>query len=262
LGGLLSTFARWESIDALEIYAGTWALNRIQDLIFGVVLRGAEPPMPIHLIDLKPGIFLEDPDYSVAAFPVQHRGRDCYGFVFQEKSRRPFLVDEAEALGVPVGPERARLVRGESIRLADGRTIQPDEVLGPDTPGARLVHTGDIAVLDGRLREIAQGAHCLVMEATYLEQEAEMAREYGHMTAGQAARFAQECGVGTLLLTHLSRRYRERDVVHEARRYFPNSYVVRDFDRFAIAKGRPVQKIEKALEPVELEGEVDAGGEE
>jgi ribonuclease Z len=224
-----------------------------------VALRGTAHADP--LIDLKPGIFLEDADFSIEAFPVQHRGRDCYGFVFQEKSRRPFLVDKAEALGVPFGPERARLVRGEPIRLGDGRTIHPDEVLGPELPGARLVHTGDIGAVDGRLREIAQGAHCLVMEATYVDEEAEMAREFGHMTAGQAARFAQEHGVGTLLLTHLSRRYRERDVVHEARRYFPNTVVVRDFDRFAIAKGRPVQKVEKPLEPVELEGEVEASGE-
>ena len=41
LAGLLSTFSRWETIDELEIYAGRWALERIRDLVFGVVLRGA-----------------------------------------------------------------------------------------------------------------------------------------------------------------------------------------------------------------------------
>jgi ribonuclease Z len=258
LGGLMSTFMRWESIESLEIWGGSWALNRVQDLIFGVVLRGASPPMPIHLIDLKRGVLLEDGDYSLAAFPVVHRGRDSFGFVFQEKSRRPFLVEKAEALGVPAGPERARLVRGEAIRLADGRVIQPDDVLGEDLPGARLVFTGDIGVLDETLRQVAQQAHCLVMEGTYLDAEGEMAEAFGHMTAGRAARFAAECGVGTLLLTHVSRRYRERDVVQEARRYFPNSYVVRDFDRFLIAKGRAVQKIDK--EPLEQE-EIDLAAE-
>jgi ribonuclease Z len=186
---------------------------------------------------------MDDPDYTVAAFPVVHRGRDCYGFVFQEKSRRPFLVEKAEALGVPVGPERARLVRGASITLADGRVIQPDDVLGEDIPGARLVFTGDIATVDG-LAEAAQGAHALVIEATYLDEDAEMAAQFGHMTAGQAARFAAEHGVGTLLLTHLSRRYRDRDVLREAQQYFPNSVVVRDFDHYLVSKGRPVQKID------------------
>jgi len=242
LAGLMSTFMRWESIDSLEIWGGRWTLDRVQDLIYGVVLRGTKPPMPLHLIDLKPGVLLEDRDYTVSAFPVQHRGRDNYGFVFQEKSRRPFLVERAEALGVPAGPERARLVRGEAITLPDGRTIRPDDVLGPDLPGARLVVTGDIAAYDG-LEEVARGAHALVTEATYLDEDAEMAAAFGHMTAGGAARFAAEMGVGALLLTHVSRRYRERDVLDEARRTFPNTFVVRDFDRFMVAKGRPVEKL-------------------
>ncbi|WP_119068732.1 MBL fold metallo-hydrolase [Aggregatilinea lenta] len=242
LAGLMSTFMRWESIDALEIWGGRATLDRVQDLVFGVVLRGAKPPMPLHLIDLKPGVFLEDADYSVEAFPVKHRGRDNYGFVFQEKSRRPFLVEKAEALGVPAGPERARLVRGEAIRLGDGRTIQPNDVLGPDLPGARLVITGDVATFDG-MEGIVQDAHALVTEATYIDEDAEMADSFGHMTAGRAARFAAEMGVQTLLLTHVSRRYRERDVLDEARRIFPRTFLVRDFDRFSIAKDRPVTRV-------------------
>jgi len=243
LGGLVSTFMHWESIESLEIWGGRWALDRVQDLLYGVVLRGAPPPMPLHLIDVKPGLLMESPDFSVSAFPVEHRGRDNYGYIFQEKARRPFLVEQAEALGVPAGPERARLVRGETVTLADGRVIQPDDVLGEDLPGARLVITGDIATTRG-LEAAARGAHALVTEATYLDEDAAMAQAFGHITAGQAARFAAACGVGTLLLTHISRRYRERDVVEEAQRYFSGSVVVRDFDRFVVAKGRPVTAVE------------------
>ena len=58
LAGLLSTFSRWETIEELEIYAGRWALERIRDLVFGVVLRGARPPMGIHLIEVEPGVLL------------------------------------------------------------------------------------------------------------------------------------------------------------------------------------------------------------
>lgn len=248
LGGLMSTFMRWESNEYLEIWGGKWALDRVQDLLFGVVLRGAKPPMPLHLFDVKPGVLMETDDFSVSAFPVEHRGRDCFGYVFQEKPRRPFLVEKAEALGVPAGPDRAKLVRGEAITLADGRVVRPDDVLGEDLPGARLVHTGDIATFNDELRAVAEGAHALVMEATYLDEDGEMATQFGHMTAGRAARFAAEMNVGTLLLTHLSRRYRERDVIDEAKRHFENSYVVRDFDRFSIAKGRPVQKLESHIE--------------
>jgi ribonuclease Z len=188
-------------------------------------------------------VMIEDSDFTVSAFPVMHRGRDCFGYVFQENPRRPFLVDKAEALGVPAGPERAKLVRGEAITLADGRVIQPDDVLGADIPGARVVFTGDIADLNS-LEPVAQNAHALVIEATYLDDDHEMATAFGHMTAGRAARFAAEHGVQTLLLTHVSRRYRERDIIAEAQRYFPNASVVRDFDHYLVTKDRPVRKID------------------
>jgi ribonuclease Z len=243
LAGLLSTFIRWESMEELEIYGGKAALDRVYDLVFGVVLHGEQPPVPIHLVDLQPGMFFEDKDFSISAFPVTHRGPGCFGFIFQEKPRRPFLVDKAAALGVPPGPERAQLVRGISVTLADGRVIQPDEVLGPDMPGARYVHIGDVGRADN-IKQYVQDAHALVIEATYLNEEAELARQFGHMTAAGAARLALESNVQALILTHISRRSRERDVLAEAQAIFPNTYVARDFDAFSIAKDRPVQKFD------------------
>jgi hypothetical protein len=99
------------------------------------------------------------------------------------------------------------------------------------------VLTGDLAKTDG-LETVARNAHALVIEATYLDEDSDLADQFGHMTAGRVARFAAEMNVGTLLLTHLSRRYRERDVIAEAERFFPNAVVVRDFDRFSVMKDR------------------------
>jgi ribonuclease BN (tRNA processing enzyme) len=62
LAGLLSTFMRWETIDKLEIYSGQWALDRIYDLIYGIVLRGAKPPMDLQLLQIKAGTILDEND--------------------------------------------------------------------------------------------------------------------------------------------------------------------------------------------------------
>jgi ribonuclease Z len=235
LGGLVSTFSRWEAIDRLEIYGGAWTLERVHDLIFGVVLRGARPPLDIHLIEIKPGILMEDEDFELKAFPVTHRGTDCFGFVFHEKPRRPFLNEAAEALGVPRGPERRNLVNGQSLRLPDGRVIHPDQVLGPLRTGAKLVHVGDTGQIDD-LVEHARDADALVVEATYLTHEGDLARHFGHLTAAQAAQLAEEAGVRELYLTHISRRYREKDVLAEATLTFPQTTVARDFDHIRISK--------------------------
>jgi len=235
LAGLLSTFSRWEAIEKIEIWAGSWALERIRDLIYGVVLRGARPPLQIEFIPLESGLIFEEDDLRVSAFPVVHRGPGCFGFVFEQAPRRPFLPDTAEALGVPMGPIRGELARGHAVTLPDGRRISAEQVLGPERPGTRLVHVGDCGDTHNLLG-ICQQADALVIEATYLDVEADLASKFGHLTAKQAATFAKQAGVGQLFLTHISRRYRERQVLEEAEKIFPNVHIARDFDQAQIRK--------------------------
>ncbi len=235
LGGLLSTLLRWETIDSLDIYGGKSTLERVQDLLYGVVLRGARPPMPLELHPIRPGVFIEQDDFRISAFPVQHRGPDCLGYLFEEKGRRPFLPEAAEALGVPPGPLRRSLVEGQAVTLPDGRRVEPDQVLGEFRPGTRLAVIGDVGET-ASLVEVCRGVDALVVEATYLEPEADMARQFSHLTARQAAELAQQAGVGQLFLTHLSRRYRDKEVAQEAQTCFENTIVARDFDSFIVKR--------------------------
>ena len=240
LAGLISTFSRWETIDTLDIYAGRWALERIEELIFGVVLRGAKPPMALNMVEIKEGVIFESDDFSVRAFPVWHRGPDCFGYLFEEKDRRPFLPEKAVELDIPPGPWRRNLVAGQPVTLPDGRIIHPDQVLGSTRPGTRLIHIGDV----GRVNElvgVCQNADTLVIESTYLQEEAEMARKFAHLTADSAAQLALDAGVHQLILTHVSRRYRERDILAEAQAKFPNTIVARDFDNFQVRRGECIK---------------------
>lgn len=191
--------------------------------------------MPLRLVEIKPGVVFEAQDFTVTAFPVAHRGADSLGFVFEEKPRRPFLAKKADALGVPFGPERKALVNGESITLSDGKRIAPEDVLGDWEKGSKLVVVGDTGRIDN-LVEVCKDADLLVIESTYLDEEAEMAGQFSHLTAKMGAELAQKAGVKKLVLTHLSRRYRGRDVLAEAQTVFQNTVVARDFDTFTIKK--------------------------
>jgi ribonuclease Z len=226
LAGLFSTFARWETLDEIEIAGGKWALERIHALLYGVrvIPMGGKNQVKV----------------TVTAFPVSHRGPDCFGFLFEEKSRRPFLAEKADALGVPHGPQRRDLVRGKPITLADGKTVKPEEVLGKEEAGTKYVHVGDTGRTDN-IMEHCQNADALVIEATYLQEESEMAREFAHLTAAQAAQLAKDANVKHLILTHLSRRYPERAVREEAQAVFPNAIVARDFDAYQIRRGECVK---------------------
>lgn len=235
LGGLLSTFLRWEAMEEFDIYASRSTLERIRTLLFDVVLRGKQPPMPLRLVEIKPGVVFEAVDFTVTAFPVSHGRAESLGYVFEEKARRPFLSEKADALGVPFGPERRELVAGRSITLADGKRIHPDDVLGGWQKGSKLVIVGDTGKTDN-LIEVCKDADAVVIESTYLDEEAEMAEQFSHLTARMGAELAVQAGVKKLILTHISRRYRGKEVLAEAQSVFPNTVVARDFDTFQIKK--------------------------
>ncbi len=235
LGGLLSTFLRWEAIEELEIFGGRSTLDRVHTLLYDVVLRGNQPPMPLKMQEIKPGTIFEADDFTLTAFPVTHRGPDCLGYIFEEKAKRPFLAQKADELGVPFGPERRELVSGRAVTLADGRSITPDEVLGAWEKGGKLVVVGDAGRTDD-LVEVCKDADGLVIESTYLDAEADMAKQFSHLTARMGAELAVKAGVNKLILTHISRRYREKDVIAEAQSVFPNTVVARDFDTYQIKR--------------------------
>ncbi len=232
LAGLVSTMTRWEVMEELAIYGGAYALDRIRRLL-DVVFSPHPIPDSIHFHTIRPGVIFATRHLRIEAFPVIHRGPDCYGFQFVEAPKRPFLVDKAEALGVPPGPERRLLVEGQSVTLANGRVVHPDDVLGPPRPGARLAFIGDLARTKGVAAAI-RGADVLVVEATYLEQDKALARQYGHLTAAQAARLARQAQVKRLILTHISRRYADQEILAEAQAIFPATVLANDFDHFQI----------------------------
>jgi ribonuclease Z len=225
LPGMLKTYSLRGREAPLRIYGprGLGELLSALRRIFGRLSYAVEST------ELEPGATLERAGYRIDTFPVEH-GVTAIGYAIVEDERPgQFDVEAAAALGVPDGPDRGRLQRGETITLADGRDVASEQILGPARPGRKLVLTGDTgpaaAVVDA-----AMGADVLVHEATFLADERARARETAHSTAGEAALVAREAGVRMLALTHVSTRYFGHQVVEEARELFPATEVPRDFD--------------------------------
>ena len=240
LGGLASTLGHWETLDTLEIHGGEQALARVQrlmEVVFGV---GNVPQAGVSLSVIEAGTLFEGKGFSLTAFSVPHRGSGCFGFTFEEETRSPFDNAKAETIGVPAGPERRELVAGRPVILADGRTVQPEEVLGEPQKGAKFCFVGDVG-RTGPLHKIVADADLLAIEATYLEEEEELARNHGHITARAAARLAQKSGVKHLVLHHISRRYHAKEILAEARDVFPNTDVAGDLDLYRIRRGKTVE---------------------
>ena len=225
LPGMLKTFALRGREVPLTVYGppGLTELFVTLRRVFGKLTYALE------VVELRPGDVLARQDYNLVTFPVAH-GVQSLGFALVEHPRPGrFDVAASDALGVPPGPERGLLQAGESVQLDDGRTVTPDEVLGPPRPGRKVVLSGDTAPSPSVV-EAARGAEVLVHEATFLEDERERARETAHSTALEAAEIARDADVGLLALTHLSNRYFGPELVREARTIFPETVVPKDFD--------------------------------
>ncbi len=225
LPGMLKTFA----LRGREVPITIYGPPGLRDL-FGALRRiFGRLTYEYELIDLRPGDALERDGYRLETFPVAH-GVSALGYALVEEPRPGrFDVEAADALGVPAGPERGALQRGEPVALAGGRVVRPEQVLGPPRPGRKVALTGDTAP-SAVVVEAVRGADVLVHEATFLEEERERARETAHSTALDAAEIAREAEVGLLALTHLSNRYFGPEVAREARAVFPDTIVPRDFD--------------------------------
>ncbi|MCK7516298.1 MAG: hypothetical protein MZV64_00485 [Ignavibacteriales bacterium] len=151
------------------------------------------------------------------------------------------MPEKADALGVPFGPERRILVEGGSITLADGRRITPDDVLGPLHEGHQTRHCGGYRPHGRPASRSARDADALVIESDVPGRRSrDGSAQFSHMTARRAAELAVKAGVKKLILTHISRRYREKDVIKEAQAIFPNAVVARDFDTFQVKSGRVI----------------------
>ena len=183
---------------------------------------------PLSLVELEPHEEIRFDGYSIASFPVRHRV-EAYGYAFVEDDRPGrFDADAARALGVPEGPDFGRLQRGETVG-----GVRPEQVVGEDRPGRKIVYSGDTAPCQA-VEVLAEGADVLVHEATFLSDERARASDTGHSTAAQAAELARDAGVRLLALTHLSTRYFPREIRDEARAVFPNTVVPRDFDAIEV----------------------------
>ena len=182
---------------------------------------------------LGPREVLDAGDFKIDCFPVRHRETDSFGFCFESPPRRHLRPDRLAALGVPDAAVRGELAQGKPVTLADGRTISPDQVLGPPEGGKKLVVIGDAETTDG-LAEHVRDADVLVIEATFLDRDVAIARDYGHLTAAEAAALAAAGGVKLLVLTHISGRYSDDEILAEATKMFPNSRLAADFDCIVI----------------------------
>jgi ribonuclease Z len=229
--GLFSTLGLRQQSDVMTVHGGQGTLDIVIRMLAGLWGTG-RAPIPVEFAPLIEGQVIDAGDFTIDCFPVRHRDTDSFGFSFRSPARRHLERERLAELGVPDGPMRGELAAGRPVVIA-GRTINPEDVLGPPSGGRKLVVIGDTETTDGLSKHVVD-ADLLVVEATFLDRDAATARDYGHLTAREAASFAAANNVGQLVLNHMSGRYRDEEILAEAIGIFPNTRIAADFDHIVI----------------------------
>ncbi|MDE8668851.1 ribonuclease Z [Pseudarthrobacter sp. H3Y2-7] len=165
--------------------------------------------------------------------PLKHR-IETYGYRLDEPDGRSLLPDRLAAAGIQ-GADVGRLqLTGAlgGVRLED---------VSVPRAGQSFAFVMDTAPCAGA-QELADRVDLLVAESTFSDDDAGLARQYSHLTAGQAGELAGSAEARTLILTHFSSRYGDdlTLLADQARRRAGGSAVIaaRDLDRFAFPKRR------------------------
>jgi ribonuclease Z len=233
LPGLLSSRASLGGTEPLELY-GPPGLREYTESALRI--SGTHLGYPLHIREIGEGTVFEDRNFSVEAALLDHR-IECFGYRVAELPRAGALNSRLLAdLGVPSGPEYGKLKSGQDVTLEDGRIIRSSDVIGAPLPGRVVVVLGDTRPCLNAVK-LARGADLLIHEATFAHDLAEKAEEYGHSTATQAAETAREAGVGRLIFTHFSSRYKPEDLAvleAEARSTFTSADAAVELHPYAI----------------------------
>jgi ribonuclease Z len=225
LPGMLKSFALRDRDRPLTVYGprGLSELMGVMRIVYGRL------PYDFKIVELEPAETVERDGYLIAAVPVSHRAPNAFGYAIVEDARPGHLDARlAEQLGVKPGPDFGRLQRGETVG-----GVLPEQVMGPEREGRKIVLSGDTEPCEA-LKVAAHQADLLVHEATFAEEEADRARETAHSTARQAAELARDAHVRALALTHVSTRYAGGQLRDEARAVFADTEAPRDFDTIEV----------------------------
>lgn len=178
------------------------------------------------------GIVHEDHAFTIEADFLDH-GIENIGWRITERDQRKFDKEKLKFFGVR-GPLVKELEENEHL-IINGKEVHLKEVSWI-RKGDAFCYAVDSRPCDS-IVHLAHEAKLFVCEATYLDQDKELAHNHKHMTAKQAALLAKKAQAKQLILTHFSARYQTtHELLQEAQEIFPNTEAAEDFKVFPFSK--------------------------
>ncbi len=225
LAGMVATMSLLFRSQPLDVYCPAGERERLEAYL---KIPHYTLSFEVRIHELNPGDEVRSPGYRVVTAAVDHPVPSLAYAYLEDPRPGKFDMKRAEALGMKSGPDFSKLKAGLNVKLKDGSTVKPDDVMGSSRPGRKIVYTGDTRPSE-EVVKLAAGADVLIHDSTLADELADMAEENFHSNPGKAAEVAKRAGVGILVLTHISPRYEDDSaLLEQAKKVFPNTVVARD----------------------------------
>ena len=231
LPGLIQTLSSSTTGHRLQVFGPKGTKAQFDHMKKAFFMETEGKGLKLEVSDVDKGVFFENKSFYLEADKLEH-SVPCLGYSIVENDTTHVNVDAAKKLGLPEGPILGQLQAGKSA-VWHAKTIMPADVTYV-RKGKKVTVIMDTELCSSAIA-LAKGADLLICEATYANELEEKASEYRHLTAQQAALIANKAGVGKLVLTHFSQRYKTTQQVEEdARTTFDNIICAKDFMRLKV----------------------------
>ncbi len=225
LPGLLLTLGNSNKTSPLSIIGPPG----LHDVVSGLTVIAPALPYPLELFEIRSDTQTEiqTGDMQISSLPLIH-SMPCLGYRIVFKRKPIFSPEKARALDIPQKLYHI-LHEGQTVVLADGRTIEPHMVLDGERSPVRVCYITDTRPMDEMIG-FARDADLLISEGMYGDESFQTKmEEKGHMLFTDSARLAKEANVKHLWLTHYSPALVDPEAYLEnARRLFPDTVAAID----------------------------------
>lgn len=233
LPGLVSTFALHGYYADLHIYApiGAEALFRP---LFDFFCPVKDFKVIVHEIDTtKREVIYEDRSVKVTTLPLAHRMPTC-GFLFEEAPLLPNIKKSMiDFLKIP-HYDILTIKQGKGWTAPDGKFYATETLTTPAPKARSYAYCSDTMPVYSN-KDLLEGVSLLFHEATFADADLQRAKNTGHSTARQAAKFAADVNAENLLIGHFSARYPSDDVLlNEAKELFAPTYAAKELMTYQV----------------------------
>jgi ribonuclease Z len=224
--GLLQTLAFNNYNKTLYIY-GPKGTKQFVKKIFSTFVFSGKISVKVEEV-LKEGIFFDNKEFYLSSSSMYH-GIPCNAYCFVKKGQIKIDKDKLKKTGLPSSPLLQNLKRGENITFNGKRFLAKD--LTYVSEGKKISFVLDTS-FNEKITKFVSNSDVLVIDSSFGDDLADLAKQYKHLTVKQAAEIAKKSNSKKLILTHLSQRYDKtnKKILNSSKKTFKKSYLAEDLD--------------------------------